>query len=563
MLMKRLRWQIVVVAVTLVLVGILLLSQGPVIAPILPQAASGGVYTEGLVGAMGRLNPLLDWNNSADRDVDRLLYSGVMRFDARGMPEPDLAESWGTTADGAIYNFSLRPNALWHDGLPVTSDDVIYTIELMKSPASFYPADVKELWSKVEIIRLGDKSLQFKIPEPYAPFLDYMTFGVLPKHLLEGIPLDQILNADFNLKPIGTGPFKFDHLLVDNGQITGAVLVRNEQYHLQKPFVEQVIFKYYSTSAAAMDAFSAGDVAGISRVTDDILPQALAEPNLSVYTSRLPQMGFVLFNLNNPEVAFLQEAKVRRALLLGLNRQRLIDAFMQGQAIPLDGPILPGSWAHYDGVEKIPYDADMAIALLKELGYTLPADGGAVRAKDGHPLAFSLVHPDDAVHTQMAQSIQENWAAIGVQVNLIPVPYASLQNDYLATRAYQAALVELALPRTPDPDPYPFWHQAEATGSGQNYAQWDNRSASEYLEQARVTTDFGLRTRLYRNFQVIFGRELPALPLYVPVYSYGVNDTVQGVQMPPLYDASDRFLLIPQWYLITRRSLEQTPTPAP
>ncbi|RJP46525.1 MAG: peptide ABC transporter substrate-binding protein [Anaerolineaceae bacterium] len=563
MLMKRLRWQILVVVVTLVLVGILLLSQGPVITPILPQAASGGVYTEGLVGAMGRLNPMLDWNNSADRDVNRLIYSGVMRFDARGMPEPDLAESWGTTADGTIYNFSLRPNAVWHDGSPVISDDIIFTIELMKSPASFYPQDVKDLWSKVEIIRLNDKALQFKIPEPYAPFLDYMTFGVLPKHLLESIPIDQFLNAEFNLKPIGSGPFKFDHLLIDNGQVGGVVLVRNEQYHLQKPFVEQVIFKYYSTSAAALDAFQAGEVAGISRVTDDVLPQALAEPNLSIYTSRLPQMGFVLFNLSNPEVAFLQEAKLRRALLLGLNRQRLIDAFMQGQAIPLDGPILPGSWAHYDGVEKIPYDADMAIALLKELGYTLPADGGAVRVdKDGKPLAFSLVHPDDDVHTKMAQSIQENWAKIGVQANLIPVPYASLQNDYLVKRAYQAALVELALPRTPDPDPYPFWHQAEATG-GQNYSQWDNRSASEYLEQARVTTDFGLRARLYRNFQVIFARELPSLPLYVPVYSYGVNDTVQGMQMPPLYDPSDRFLLISQWYLVTRRALETTPTPAP
>ena len=562
MLMKRLRWQILVVVVTLVLVGVLLLSQGPVITPILPQAASGGVYTEGLVGAMGRLNPLLDWNNSADRDVDRLIYSGVMRFDARGMPETDLAESWGTTADGTVYNFSLRPNAVWHDGTPVTSDDVIFTIELMKSSASFYPADVKELWSKVEIIRLNDRALQFKIPEPYAPFLDYMTFGVLPKHLLEGVPLDQILNADFNLKPVGTGPFKFDHLLIDNGQIVGVVLVRNEQYHLQKPFIEQVIFKYYATSADTLDAFQSGDVAGVSRLTDDILPQALEEPNLSIYTSRLPQMGFVLFNLNNPEVAFLQEAKLRRALMLGLNRQRLIDAFMAGQAIPLDSPILPGSWAHYDGVEKIPYDADMAIALLKELGYTLPADGGAVRVKDGKPLAFNLVHPDDEVHTKMAESIQENWAKIGVQVNLVPVSYASLQTDYLAKRTYQAALVELALPRTPDPDPYPFWHQAEATG-GQNYSQWDNRSASEYLEQARVTTDFGLRARLYRNFQVIFARELPSLPLYVPVYSYGVNNTVQGVQMPPLYDTSDRFLLIPQWYLVTRRALEQTPTPAP
>ena len=558
--MKRLRWQILVVLVTIILVGILLLSQQPITTVMKPEPTTGGAYTEGLVGAMGRLNPLLDWNNSPDRDVDRLLYSGVMRFDARGMPEPDLAESWGTTEEGTIYNFTLRANATWHDGMPVTSDDVVYTIELMKSPASFYPQDVKELWSKIEVVRLNDKTLQFKLPEPYAPFLDYMTFGVLPKHLLSGIPLDQVLNAEFNLKPVGSGPYKFDHLLVEGGQITGVVLTVFEQYYRDKPYIEQVIFKYYPTSAAAMQAFAAGDVAGISQVTPDILSQALADDKLSVYTSRVPQIGYVLFNLNSPEVAFLQDAKVRRALMLGLNRQRLIDVFLQGQAIPADGPILPGSWAHYDGVERLPYDADAAINLLKQLGYALPADGSAVRVKENQSLTFSLVHPNDEVHTKMAQSIQTNWAAIGVKVDLIPVAYDVLLSDYLTPRKYQAALVELALARTPDPDPYPFWHQAESTG-GQNYSQWDNRTASEYLEQARVTTDFNLRTRLYRNFQVIFSRELPALPLYVPVYSYGVNRNVQGVQMPPLFDPSDRLSLITQWYLVTRIALEPTSTP--
>ncbi len=562
MQMRRLRWQILVVVVTLVLVGILLLSQKPVATIIESQPAQGGVYTEALIGGMGRLNPLLDWNNSPDRDVDRLLYSGLMRYDSRGFPEPDLAESWGATEDGTIYNFTIRPNAVWHDGQPVTSDDVIFTVNLIKSPASFYPQDIKSLWANVEVVRLNDKNLQFKITEPYAPFLDYLTFGVLPKHLLDGIPLDQLLNAEFNLKPVGSGPYKFDQLLVEGGQVTGVVLVRFEQYYGRQPFIDQVVFKYYPTSAAALDAYTSGEVAGIGQITPDVLTQALENPELSVYTSRMPQMGFVLFNLNNPEVPFLQDAKVRHALLLGLNRQRLIDTFLQGQAIRADGPILPGSWAHFDGVPRLDYDPDAAIAELKLLGYSLPSDGSAVRAKDSVRLSFSLVHPDDALHTQMAQSIQANWAAIGVEVNLIPAPYDQVINNFLTPRTYQAALVELAYPRTPDPDPYPFWHQAEATG-GQNYSQWDNRTASEYLEQARVTTDFSLRARLYRNFQVIFGRELPALPLYVPVYSYAVNSQVQGVQLPPLFDPSDRFSLITQWFLVTRRALEQTPTPAP
>ena len=563
--MRQLRWQILVVIVTLGIVAVLLLSQQAPSGglPILPQPEQGGVYTEGLVGSLGRLNPLLDWNNSADRDIDRLLFSGLLRFDERGLPQKDLAEGWGVMPDGTVYNFTIRPNALWHDGEPVTSDDVIFTIEMMKSEGSLYPPDIKELWSKVEVTRLDEKNLKFTLPEPYVPFIDYLTFGVLPKHLLESIPPDQMANADFNINPVGTGPYRFDHLIVDDGQITGVVLTISPNYYGTDPFIEQVVFRYYPTSAEAMDAYKQGDVLSVSQITSDVLSGALEEPNLSVYTSRLPQMSMVLLNLNSSEVAFLQDAKVRRALMLALNRPYMINSFLQGQAILADGPILPGSWAYYDGTEHFDYNPDEAINLLKGEGYVIPAGGGDVRAKDGVPLVFNMLHPDDEVHTLIAETIQQAWAAIGVRADLQAVPYDELVLDSLASRAYQAALVDLNLSRTPDPDPYPFWHQAEAVG-GQNYTQWDNRAASEYLEQARVTTDYTLRTRLYRNFQVLFAKELPALPLFAPVYSYGVDAEVQGVQVSSLYDPSDRLATFSQWYLLTRRALEQeTPTVVP
>ena len=564
--MKQLRWQILVVLVTLGIVAVLLFSQqSPVTTgPILPQPEQGGVYTEGLVGSLGRLNPLLDWNNSADRDVNRLLFSGLFRFDERGMPRTDLAESWGVTPDGTIYNITIRSNALWHDGTPVTSEDVIFTIEMMKSAGSLYPPDIKDLWGKIEVSRLDERTFKLTLPEPYVPFIDYLTFGVLPKHLLESVSAGQMANADFNINPVGSGPYKFDHLIVENGRITGVVLTLSTNYYGSSPFIEQVVFRYYPSSAAAFDAYQQGDVLSVSQITPEMLSAALEEPNLSVYTSRLPQISFVLFNLNRPEVAFLQDPKVRRALMLGLNRPYIINTFLQGQAVITDGPILPGSWAYYDGIEHFEYNPDEAISLLKGEGYVIPAEGGEVRAKDGNPLNFTMLHPDDVVHTHIAQTIRDEWAAIGVRVDLQAVPYDQLAADFLASRDYQAALIDLNLSRTPDPDPYPFWHQAEATG-GQNYSQWDNRPASEYLEQARVTVDYTLRTRLYRNFQVVFAKELPALPLFAPVYSYGVDSQVQGVQVPSLYDPSDRLATFTNWYLLTRRVLEseETPTPAP
>jgi peptide/nickel transport system substrate-binding protein len=557
--MKKFRWQIIIVVVTLGLVAVLLLSQQPGQQLFLAQPSEGGIYTEGLVGSLSRLNPLLDLQNPADRDVDRLIFSGLIQFDSQGIPQPDIAQSWGTSQDGRIYNFSIRPEARWHDGTPVTSDDVTFTIDLIKSEFSAYPQDVKDFWAEVEIKKLDDATLQFVLPEPFAPFLDFMTFKLLPKHLLGEISPDQIPNADFNLAPVGTGPYKFDRLLVENGQVAGVQLKANDAYYKKKPFIEQVVFRYYPTSADALSAYNQGDVLAVSQLTSDVLSGALKNPELNVYSGRLPRESMIFLNLGNPEKAFLQDALVRRALLVGLNRQYIVDQIIGGQAIIADSPIFPGTWAYYGDTESIRYNPELAKALLKEAGYVIPAEGGEVRSKEGNFLELTLLYPDDAQHQAVANQIASDWKKIGVQASLEGVPYDILVSERLENRDYDAALIDINLTQSPDPDPYPFWHQSEITG-GQNYSQWDNRSASEFIEQARVTTDSEQRKRLYRNFQVVFAKELPSLPLFFPVYSFGVDQQVQGVQLPPLFDFSDRFSNIADWYLVTRRALEITPT---
>jgi peptide/nickel transport system substrate-binding protein len=151
---------------------------------------------------------------------------------------------------------------------------------------------------------------------------------------------------------------------------------------------------------------------------------------------------------------------------------------------------------------------------------------------------------------------------LGVKVTASAVSYDELINDHLSTHAYQAALVDLNLTRSPDPDPYPFWDQAQIN-DGENYSQWDNRAASEYLEQARITVDQAEREKLYKNFQVLFAKEMPALPLYYPVYTYAVDRQVQGVQMGPLIDTSDRFSTVTSWFMVAKKSGQTTPSIAP
>ena len=564
--MKKLRWPLLIALLALVVIGALLISQRPApLEPIVvPQAepAEGGIYAEGLVGALVRLNPLLDSYNSADRDVDQLIFSGLLRFDDQGIPQGDLSNSWGISRDGTIYNFSLHENAVWHDGEPVTSDDVIFTIERMRAEDSPLPPDLVTFWGQIEVVRLDEKTLQFRLPEAFAPFMDYLTFGILPAHLLGELSFAEMVDSPFNMAPVGSGPYRFENLLVEDGQIKGVVLSAFEDYYAQPAYVEQIAFRYYPDAAAMWAAYQAGEINGLGQVPLELLPQVLVEEGLNTYSSRLPQLGIVFFNLDDREAPFFQDASIRRALLLAVNRQRIIDALFNGQAILADGPIFPGTWAYYSGVERVAYDPTSAVNLLREAGYTIPAEGGSIRTnEEGTRLAFELLYPDDPQHQAVAQALQADWAAVGAEVSLAPMAYEQLVSERLDTRLYQAALVDLNLSRSPDPDPYPFWHQAQISG-GQNYSRWDDRQASEYLEQARITVDLAERQRLYNNFQVRFSSELPALPLYYPVYTYAVTADVQGVSIGPLFDISDRFTNITNWFLVTRRAeVEATVTP--
>ncbi|QYK50807.1 MAG: hypothetical protein KF701_10470 [Anaerolineales bacterium] len=561
--MKKLRWQLLLVVLALVAIAILLLARQPLLRSLTAEPGQGGVYIEGLVGTLGRLNPLLDDANPADQDINRLLFSGLLRFDERGNPQPDLAEAWGVVVTGETYNITLREGLTWHDGAPLTTEDIAFTIDLMRNPELPIPADVRALWTSVEVVVLDPRNMQLVLPEAFAPFQDYLSFGVLPQHLLGAMSPIELLNVPYNLQPIGSGPYRFSELLSEEGQITGVALEAWDGYYAGRPFLDQVIFNYYDNSEEAYAAYQRGDVMGVSYLSPQVLANALNDPSLSIYSSRLPRLTLMIMNLGSTEVPFFSELEVRQAILQGINRQWIIDQYLGGQAMIANGPILPGTWAHNENLPRVEYNVEAATTLLREANYSIPASGGQVRSKDGIDLRFQLVHPDTPQHAQIAESIKNDLAALGIQVDLLAVPYADLITNYLEPRTYQAALIDLNLSNYPDPDPYPFWHQAAVSG-GQNYSRWDDRRASEYLEEARVTTSQAQRARLYRNFQNHFISQAPAIPLYFPVYSYGVSALVRGVSVGPLYQTSDRFATLPEWFLVARGQLDELePTSQP
>ncbi len=553
--MNRFRWQIGLLIVALLIVAILLLGQQPLLGSFNTEPEQGGIYIEGLIGSMNRLNPLLDHANDVDQDLDALIYSGLVQFDDRGNPLPDLAEEWGLSLDGQSYNIRLRENAFWHDGEAFTSADVIFTTNLLAHADTPITSDLRNFWQNVEVIAFDEYNLQFRLNQAFAPFLDYLTFGILPSHLLGNTHPIDLANSPFNSAPIGTGPYALEEILIEEGSIVGVVLSAVDNYYLDGPFIDQFVFRYYNDQDLAFQAYLEGEILGLANITEEALGNALSDPSLNVFSSRLPELSMLILNLENSSVPFFQDIELRKALMFALNRQWMIDEYLNGQAYVASGPILPGTWAYNENLTNYIFDEDRAISILKEADYTIPSEGGSVRAINGLALTFELIHPNTDLHTQLAKSIQSNWAKVGVSVNLVSVEYESLLNDYLEPRNYQAALIDINLANSPDPDPYPFWHQAEAN-SGQNYSRWDDRRASEYLEQARVSISLSQRTRLYRNFQSHFSRELPALPMYFPIFNYAINTRVQGVNVGPLFSPSDRFSNVNEWFLLARGAAE-------
>ncbi|MGH2521583.1 MAG: peptide ABC transporter substrate-binding protein [Anaerolineales bacterium] len=564
--MRHLRWQVLIALLGMVLVGGLLAGQGQGGSPIveIKEPAPGGRYIEALVGAPQRLNPLLDFANPVDRDIDRLVFAGLTRFDDSGLPAPGLA-TWSIAADQVTYTFILKPNLQWHDGQPLTTEDVAFTVSLLQDSNYPGPADVGRLWQSVRVEIISPQIVVFTLPEPFAPFLDYTAIGLLPQHLLGDVSAADLPEAGFNQNPVGSGPFKVERFTQTAGGANSLLLSAFPGYAGPQPNIAQVQFNFYPDAASALAAYQRGEVLGVSRLEKGQMAEALKLPELGLHTSLLPEYSLIFLNLRDETLPFFKDKKVRQALLLGMNRQAMVQSILDGQAVVANSPVLPGSWAYNESLPVATYDPETAAGLLESAGWVLPADAVQgtetyVRQKDGVPINFTLAVPNDPVHVAIAQATQVTWARLGVRTEIAPVEPDTLRADYLEPRAFQAILVDFSLAGTPDPDPYPLWHETQAE-SGQNYSGFSDRLTSELLEQARITTDITQRAQLYRSFQSRFADQAPALLLYYPVYNYGVDVNVNGVQIGPLTERSDRFNNFASWYIVTRRVIVENPSP--
>ncbi len=510
--------------------------------------ASGGVFAEGMVGAPQRLNPLFSDSFPVDRELVNLLFDGLVQYDHAGRFIPALAESWTISEDGRTVQFILRNGLVWHDGEPITAADVAFTYGLLQQEVVPAPAAVKALWQTVTISAIDERTVEFVLAEPYAPFLEATMRGILPAHLLQDVSPAELADHPFNRQPVGSGPWR-----LAPGQDWTATrslrLTPNPLYWREGTQIPVLDFRFYPDEESLLSAFSNGDIQAINSVSDEMLLQMTAVPHARLFTTTNRKYTQLIFNQSDTGFSPLQQAEIRQALAAGLSREQLIDRALSGQGVPLSGPFLPDSWA-YDSrtVPATTANPDAAGTLLDGAGWTRP-EGSAVRQLEGVPFQLRLLALDTAVQQRIAQEVAEQWSSLGVEVVVETAVSITDLRERLAARDFDVALVDIS--PSIDPDLYDFWSQ-EAIIRGQNYAAWNNRRASEALEAGRQAWGLGDRRPSYQTFLTIYNDQVPAVTLYQHVYTYALSSEVHQADIGPIYSPRDRYQTFANWFLLFR-----------
>lgn len=527
-----------------------------------PAVVSGPIptYREAVVGHVGRLNPLLADLNRVDADITSLIFEGLTRINEHGEPAPGLAKSWIISSDGLEYIFELRQDVLWQDGIPFTAADVIYTVSLLQAAEFPGSPELGGLWRTIEAQQLSDYLVRFRLTQPLGSFLDSASIGILPEHALRGTTATQLAGHPFNLSPIGTGPYQLEALRSTESNRVETVDLRVAPVYRQRPegqsgyAVERFSFRIYPSFDEALNAIKGGEADALTGQNRQERVALLALENFNVYTAIDPTLGVLVFNWAKDSTRFFREQRVRLALQTGLDRRAIIERYLPNEAITADSPLLPGSWAYMGDLQWPTPDSNAARTLLENAPIQQSAISAETTAEatqeatvNSGLFSFSILTPDDPALTSVANDIAAQWSQLGITV-MVETADTATYITRLDSSEFDAAIVELSMEGSADPDVYEFWDGGQYP-DGKNYGGMDDRRIADDLERARRDANGINRIILYHNFQQDFIERAVAIPLYYPLYTYVTAPQVAGVQLGFISSTSSRFKTIKDWVI--------------
>lgn len=521
--------------------------------------ARGGKLTEGAIGTLRYVNPLFA-TSDADRDLAKLTFSGLVKYDKNGELVPDLAEKFEISEDQKTYVFHLKQNAKWHDGENVTADDVVFTFQAIKN--SEYKSPIRPNVLGAEVEKVDDSTVKFSLKQTFAPFLENLTFGIIPKHIWANIPPQNAALADYNIEPIGSGPYKFSDYAKDKtGVIQSYSLAANKEYFNGEPYISEIVFKFYASDDELIAAAKKGEINGFSQTSTKNLTAIKELPDFQIKALKMPRYYAVFFNQQKSPI--LADSNVRAALDSAAPRQEIIAKVLGGQGVEAHSPIHQESFANDPEIKNPVFDVEKAAAVLKNADWKDENGDGFLEKTtvkkiskkktetEKIPLKLELVTSQSEMLKQTAEILKKYWEKIGVKVNLKIVDNADLQQNYLAGRNYDALLFGEVMSQ--DPDVFAFWHSSQKKSPGLNIAVYDNKTADKLLEEARQTVDVEKRKKKYFDFQALVAKDKPAVFLFNPYYIYVLSSEIKGAETENVVLPSLRFADIENWHVRTGR----------
>jgi peptide/nickel transport system substrate-binding protein len=544
-------------------------STAPTLAPI--AGPTDRPYREGVLGHPQSVSPLTA-RTQADRDLVALLFPGLVRLGPDGSVVPDLAARWTASDDGRSYTFELRDDARWHDGTPVTADDVAFTIHALQDPG--YTGPRASSWTGVTVEVTGTREVRFTLETPLGGFLQAATQPIAPAHLLADVPVSLLPDHPFGAQPVGSGTFELDTLEPDLAVLRPVTLLPGEndptpppagptdslatmrptpRPELPRPYLDGIEFHYYDDPEALAADFRAGRLDGASGIDPTVAADLAAERGSQLLRYPGSTLTAVLVNLRPGNPAFATP-EVRTALLAAIDRDAIVAGAFEGAATVADLPIPPSSpWFDPTVKAAVEFDPEAAATALTKAGWKR-ADGQWRSGDAKEPLSVELLSPDaesNPAAYAAAEAVASDWAAFGLEVDHVGLPAGEFVSDRLASGKFSAAVVDVAIGL--DPDLYPLLASTQTLSGGSNVAGIQDAALDALLVAARAPGSDEDRAAAYTALQEQLAKGRYLLPLAFADETAVVHTTVSGPAVRQVSDPSDRFWDVLTWRLADDR----------
>lgn len=511
------------------------------------EPADGGQYFEGAIGQPQLINPIIS-ETLIDRDLTALIFSSLFKYDSEGNIIPDLAERYEIKNNGRQYIIYLKKNIRWHDQSQFNADDALFTIEAIKT--SDYKSRLSPLLSNALVEKIDDYTLIFSLENPNYLFLNNLTFGIIPKSL-ENINPKNFSLSEFNLKPIGTGPYQFKNLKKEkNGRIISYTLERFNSYYGKKPHLDEITFVFFNNLEEIQRALFKNQINGVSNI-NFADTEKFNRPENIIYRLNIPRYDAIFFNTTKNQI--LSDKKIRLALSKAINKQELIKEILNNEGTIASQAILSFILKQQPIND---YNPEEANKLLEESGFKLENNNRIKTTQNEKGtilktnLEISITTLDTPEKIKTAELIKNQWGKIGVQTKITSFSINDLTQK-IKDKDYEAIL--FAEMTGLNPELSIFWHSNYKNYQNLNLSLYSNPEIDQLLNNVMNEPLEEKRKEYYIKINELIKNDNPAIFLYSPYYLFAISKNIKGLNIKISNMPQERFNQISDWYINERR----------